>query len=152
MATLEKALAIAAQAHAGQQRKDGSPYVLHPLRMMMRLTTTAEMIVALLHDVVEDSDWTLEQLRQEGFAAEIIAALDLLTHRPQQSYQEYIDNIAANPLARKAKIVDLEDNMDLRQLPTLSEKAWQRSAKYHRCWLQLTAVDRESCPRGDDEH
>jgi (p)ppGpp synthase/HD superfamily hydrolase len=85
MTTLEDAISIAAQAHKGQKDKAGAPYLLHPLRMMLRMNSEAPMIAAVLHDVVEDSDWTLEQLREKGFSDEVLDAVECLTHRDGES-------------------------------------------------------------------
>jgi len=94
MSTLEKAIRIAAQAHEGQRDKAGAPYILHPLRVMMKMATEAEQITAVLHDVVEDTDWTMERLRQEGFLGEILAALDCLTRKNGEEYEKFIEPIA----------------------------------------------------------
>ncbi|GAB4408589.1 MAG: HD domain-containing protein [Anaerolineae bacterium] len=140
MSTLERAIAIAVQAHQGQTDKNGQPYILHPLRMMLRLKSEAEMIVAVLHDVVEDNPaWNFERLRQEGFAEEIITAVDHLTRRENETYEEFAARAGSHPLARQVKLADLEDNMDLKRLRTLTEKDKERLARYHRVWLELTA-------------
>src|SRR5215218_6858280 len=104
MATVEDAISLAAQAHKGQKDKAGAPYLLHPLRMMMRMTSEAAMMAAVLHDVVEDTGWTLEQLREEGFPDEVLRAVDCLTHRGGESYQEFVERVQTNPLARQVKI------------------------------------------------
>ncbi|MCK6626704.1 MAG: HD domain-containing protein [Anaerolineae bacterium] len=142
MSTLERAIAIALQAHQGQTDKNGQPYILHPLRMMLRLTSEAEMMVAVLHDVVEDNAaWSFERLRQEGFAEEIIAAVDHLTRRESETYEEFAARAGSHPLARTVKLADLEDNMDLKRLKALTEKDKERLARYHRVWLKLSAED-----------
>jgi (p)ppGpp synthase/HD superfamily hydrolase len=138
MATLGRAVAIAAEAHQSQTDKAGAPYILHPLRVMQRMDTEAEKIAAILHDVVEDSTWTIEQLRAEGFSEEILAAIDCLTKHEGESYDEFILRASSNPLARKVKLADLEDNLDLRRLGELTEKDLQRIQKYHRVWQSLT--------------
>jgi (p)ppGpp synthase/HD superfamily hydrolase len=129
--TLEHAIDIAVQAHRGQTRRNGEPYVLHPLRVMTACRTDKARIVAVLHDVVEDSDTTLQDLRDEGFDQDVLEALDLVTHEKGVPYDDYIDRIADNPLAREVKIADLEDNLDLTQLPKVSERDLKRTAKYH---------------------
>ncbi|NJN95255.1 MAG: HD domain-containing protein [Anaerolineales bacterium] len=140
MSTLERAIAIAVQAHQGQTDKNGQPYILHPLRMMLRLKSEAEMVVAVLHDVVEDNPaWNFERLRQEGFAEEIVTAVDHVTRRESESYEEFCERAGSHPLARRVKLADLEDNMDLKRLNTLTEKDKDRLARYHRAWLELTA-------------
>jgi (p)ppGpp synthase/HD superfamily hydrolase len=135
---LDKAILIAAQAHLGQKDKYGAPYILHPLRMMLRFKSEAEMIVAALHDVIEDNpDWTFERLRAEGFSAEIIEAVDHLTRREEESYEEFVDRAQQNPLARQVKVADLEDNMDLKRIKNLTEKDKERLARYHKAWLKI---------------
>jgi (p)ppGpp synthase/HD superfamily hydrolase len=138
MATLEKAIQIAAQAHAGQKDKFGAPYVLHPLRMMMRMESETAMMAAVLHDVVEDSDWTLERLRGEGFSEEVLQAVDCLTNRNGESYDEFIARVETNAIARQVKIADLEDNMNVKRIGEMSPKDLARIEKYHRAWRALT--------------
>ena len=117
MATLERAIAIAAEAHAGQRDKAGAPYILHPLRVMLRLGDPVDRIVAVLHDVVEDAPaWPLERLRAEGFSEEVLEAVERLTKRPGEDYEESIERAGAHPIARRVKVADLEDNMDLARL------------------------------------
>lgn len=132
MSTLERALVIAAEAHQGTTDKGGAPYILHPLRLMQQMTTTDERIVALLHDVVEDSPWTLDALRAEGFSEEIVAAVDGLTRREGETYEDFIARGASNPLARRVKLADIEDNMDLRRLGEIREKDLERLKRYQR--------------------
>lgn len=138
MATLERAILIAAQAHLGQRDKAGAPYILHPLRMMMRMESEAAMIAAALHDVVEDSDWTLEQLRGEGFSEKVLQAVDCLTRRDSESYDEFIARVRANAIARQVKIADLEDNMNVKRIGEMTTKDMARIEKYHRAWRILT--------------
>lgn len=136
-ATLEDAIALAVQAHRGQKDRAGAPYVLHPLRMMFRVETDAEKMVAVLHDVVEDSDWTLDELRAEGFPEEVVTAVDHLTRREGESYDDFVRRAAAHPVARRVKIADLEDNMDVRRTGTVTEKDTERLTRYHRAWRSL---------------
>jgi len=138
MATLEKAILIAAQAHLGQRDKAGAPYILHPLRMMMRMESEAAMIAAVLHDVVEDSDRTLEQLRGEGFSEEILQAVDCLTSRDGETYDEFIARVQTSAIARQVKIADLEDNMNVKRIGEITSKDLARIEKYHRAWRALT--------------
>lgn len=137
MTTLGKAIAIAAQAHQDQYDKAGAPYILHPLRMMLRMSSETEMIAAILHDVVEDTDWTLDKLRQAGFSEEVVQVVECLTHRDQETYDEFIARVRTNAIASTVKLADLEDNMDMRRLHTLTEKDAERLHKYHRAWLAL---------------
>lgn len=148
MATLAKAIAIAAQAHQAQLDKAGAPYILHPLRMMLRMSSETEMTAAILHDVVEDTAWTLDQLRQAGFSAEVVQAVECLTHRDQETYEEFIARVRTNAIARKVKLADLEDNMDMRRLSTVTEKDTQRLHKYHRAWIALRQVSYTLSPEG----
>ena len=110
---LERAIAIAAEAHAGQVDKAGAPYILHPIRVMLRLDSPEERIVAMLHDLVEDSSWTFDQLRTEGFSDTIIAALDAVTRRETESYEDFVRRAATNPIGRSVKRADLLENLDL---------------------------------------
>jgi len=139
IATIEDAISVAAQAHKGQRDKAGAPYLLHPLRMMLRMDSEAAMMAAVLHDVVEDTDWTLERLREAGFAEEVVEAVDCLTHREGESYEEFVVRVRANPIARQVKVADLEDNMNIRRIGRLAAKDLERLEKYHRAWRVLTS-------------
>lgn len=137
MADLQRALEIAVQAHKGQLQKDGLPYVLHPIKLMMSMNTDDEKIAAVLHDVIEDTPWSLEDLRNEGFSETLLDAIECLTHPKGLSYDDYIEQLSGNPLARQVKLADLQDNMDIRRIPDVVEKDLQRLAKYHRVWKML---------------
>ena len=141
-ATLEDAISIAAEAHRGQRDKAGAAYLLHPLRLMLRMDSEAAMMVAVLHDVVEDSDWTLERLRERGFSEEVVEAVACLTHRDGESYEEFVERLKPNPLARRVKIADLEDNMNVLRIGQLGPKDLQRLEKYHRAWRALREAER----------
>jgi (p)ppGpp synthase/HD superfamily hydrolase len=131
MSSLERAIAIAAEAHAGQQDKAGAPYVLHPLRMMLRLSSNDERIVAVLHDVCEDCPgWTFDRLRAEGFSEPILAALDSVTKRDGETYEDFVRRAAANPIGRAVKLADLQDNCDLSRISKPAERDFQRIEKY----------------------
>lgn len=132
MSTLERAIAIAAEAHAGQVDKAGAPYILHPLRVMLRLTGIEERTAAVLHDVVEDTDWTLERLRAEGFSDAVLTALEAVTHRDGEAYEDFIRRAAADPIGRRVKMADLEDNLDLTRLDRVTARDEVRAAKYRR--------------------
>ena len=138
MATVEDAVSIAARAHRGQKDKAGAPYLLHPLRMMLRMDTEAAMMAAVLHDVVEDTEWTLERLREAGFSDEVLEAVDCLTHREGESYEQFVERVRTNPIARQVKIADLEDNMNVRRINQLGPRDLERLEKYHRAWRVLT--------------
>jgi len=132
MSTLEHAITIAAGAHAGQVDKAGAPYILHPLRLMLQMTTTDERIVAVLHDVVEDSEWTFEGLLQEGFSRAIVDAVESVTRRGDETYEAFVLRAAENPLGRRVKLADLRDNCDLSRIAEPSEEDHRRVAKYKR--------------------
>jgi (p)ppGpp synthase/HD superfamily hydrolase len=138
MSTLEKAISIAALAHAGQRDKAGAPYILHPLRVMLKMTTDQARIVAVLHDLIEDTDWTIERLVQEGFDPAIRAAVDCLTKREGEGYEAFIQRVQLNPLAVKVKIADLEDNMDGSRLKEVTEADEKRLVKYRNALQELT--------------
>jgi len=139
MADIEEAIRIAVEAHRGQKDKAGAPYILHPLRMMFRMQTDAERMAAVLHDVVEDTPWTLDQLRARGFAEEVVAAVDHLTRREGESYEEFAERAGRHPVARRVKIADLEDNMDIRRTGEVTDKDTERLNRYLRAWRRLTA-------------
>lgn len=141
MANLARAIAIAAQAHQTQKDKSGEPYILHPIRVMLRLHSEVDMTVAILHDVVEDTDWTIEQLRAEGFAEEVLQAVECLTHRKNETYDKFLARIESNAIARRVKLADLEDNMDVRRLNALTEKDLKRLQRYHPAWVKLNQND-----------
>jgi (p)ppGpp synthase/HD superfamily hydrolase len=113
MASIEKALQIAARAHEGQKDKDGQPYILHPLRVMNAVEGEAEKVVAILHDVIEDTSVTAEDLRREGFDETVLAALDCVTHREGECYADYVVRSNGDQIARRVKLADLEDNARL---------------------------------------
>jgi (p)ppGpp synthase/HD superfamily hydrolase len=130
MATLERAIAIAAEAHAGQVDKAGQPYILHPLRVMLRVASDHERMAAVLHDVVEDTGVSLPQLAAEGFAPQVVAAVEALTKRPGESRVDAAQRAAADPIARKVKLADNAENMDLTRIPHPSERDYARVEEY----------------------
>jgi (p)ppGpp synthase/HD superfamily hydrolase len=113
MATIEKALQIAAKAHEGQKDKAGKPYILHPLRAMMSVEGEDAQIVAVLHDVIEDTPVTADDLRQAGFSEKIVTAMLCVTHRKDEPYADYVVRCKGNEVARRVKLADLEDNSRL---------------------------------------
>ncbi len=137
MANLQRALEIAVESHKNQKQKDGTPYALHPIRLSMSLESEEQKIVALLHDVVEDTDWTFEDLVREGFSESVIEALRLLTHTDGSLYEDYIERLASNSLAKAVKKADLADNMDFKRIPEPTERDFARLQKYHRAWRRL---------------
>ena len=141
MSTLERAIEIATEAHRGQFDKAGNDYIGHPLRVMTEGKTTEEKIVGVLHDVVEDTDWTFERLAAEGFSGEIIEALRCVTKLSEnEPYDKFIARVKENPLAVAVKLNDLSDNMDIRRLPYISDKDVKRLKKYLKAYKQLTGT------------
>jgi (p)ppGpp synthase/HD superfamily hydrolase len=139
---LNKAMSIAVKAHEGQVDKAGEPYILHPLRVMLSMKTENEKIVAILHDVVEDSPFlNLSSLRQEGFSEEVIEALSYLTRNYTSSYSDYINRIKLNKLATKVKIADLQDNSNLSRLKKITDKDRRRFDKYQKAIITLTTIE-----------
>lgn len=136
-ATLEDAILLAAQAHHGQRDKNGQPYILHPLRVMFRLESETEKIVGVLHDVVEDTKYTRDDLRKMGYSETILQALDGVTKREGESYADFVLRAKANPVARKVKLADLEDNMDVRRLSSVTPKDMERLSRYRKAWSVL---------------
>jgi len=139
MPNLEDAIALAVQAHKGQVDKTGAPYILHPLRVMFRLESEAERMAAVLHDVVEDTDIGLEMLAAVGYPPEVVEAVNCLTRREQETYEAFVERLAGNPLARRVKLADLEDNMDVRRLAAVTPKDAERLARYRAAWERLRA-------------
>lgn len=138
MPTLEDAIALAVKVHRGQVDKYGRPYILHPLRVMFGLEGEVAQIVGVLHDVIEDSDVTFEDLRQMGYSEEVIEALDGVTRRHSESYEVFVERSLQHPLSRRVKQADLEDNMDLRRLDSeLTERDFERLKRYRRAWQKI---------------
>jgi guanosine-3',5'-bis(diphosphate) 3'-pyrophosphohydrolase len=143
MATLERAIELAARAHAGQRDKGGQPYILHPLRVMMSMTRDAERIAAVLHDIVEDTPITFDDLVAEGFADEVVAAIRALTKFEGETREQAARRIVRDPIARAVKLADIADNMDLSRIPVPSERDHARLREY--------AVARDILLAGPDE-
>lgn len=140
-AEIDLALSIAVRVHADQRDKGGAPYVLHPLRVMLAVGTEdpERAIIGVLHDVVEDGDYTIADLSAAGFSARVTEALALLTRKRGEPYMEYVARLAKNPDARAVKLADLADNLNESRLPgPLTDRDRQRLAKYRRAlaWLQ----------------
>ncbi len=127
---LEKALVIATKAHEGQKDKAGSPYILHPIRVSNRCLTDEEKIVALLHDVIEDTNVSASDLLASGFPRNIVEAVLSVTRNEGESYEDFVIRSKQNPIGRQVKIHDLEDNMDITRLRQLTEKDLKRLNKY----------------------
>lgn len=127
---LEKAVQIAVEAHAGQKDKSGKPYIFHPLRVMHTVETFEAKIIAVLHDVVEDTTVTFDDLLEKGIPKHLVITLRLITHDKKTSYEDYIAQLAENPLAARVKIADLKDNMNLSRLSELSDEDIERVKRY----------------------
>jgi hypothetical protein len=152
--SLECAIAIALAAHAGQKDKAGAPYILHPLRVMLRQASEAARIAAVLHDVVEDGDgWTLQRLRAEGFSEVVVSAVDAVTKRPEEEgedldcYLAFVRRAAAHPIGRLVKRADLEDNCDLSRIARPTERDLRRIEKYRRALDLLDSLESEDPAR-----
>lgn len=128
----KKAMKIAFEAHKDQTDKSGIPYIYHPIHLAEQMNDEQTTCVALLHDVVEDTDITLSDLRSEGFPEPILEALRLMTHDKTVPYMDYVRKIKANPIARKVKLADLKHNSDLSRLDVVDEKARERAEKYRK--------------------
>ena len=138
MSTLARAIEIARSAHNGQKDKSGKDYIWHPLRVMKRGQTETEKICGVLHDVVEDSDWTFEKLEAEGFSKEVIDVLRCVTKTGEnENYDDFINRIAPNPVAVQVKINDLLDNMDITRFKELNEWDLKRLNKYLKAYWRL---------------
>ena len=153
MSTLERAITIATEAHKGQFDKSGKDYIGHPLRVMEMGKTEEEKIVGVLHDVIEDTEWTFDKLAEEGFSQEVISALRCVTKLSEnENYDDFIDRVKKNPLAVAVKINDLTDNMDIRRLPYLSDKDVKRLKKYLKAYKRLTGEPVYSVYAARQEH
>lgn len=124
------AMKICFMVHQNQVDKNGMPYIFHPVHLAEQMTTEDEICTALLHDVVEDSDYTIEDLKKAGFNDVILEALRLLTHDKNVPYMEYIAGLKDNPLAKTIKLADLKHNSDLNRLDKITEKDLKRVEKY----------------------
>ena len=141
MSLIEKSLHIALQAHAGQIDKAGKPYILHPLRIMTKMATEEEMSVALLHDVIEDTEYTLESLLDAGIPLTVVDAVQCLTKMYGEDYEQFIQRVLTNELAVKVKMADIEDNLNVLRLKTLGDGDLERVKKYHAAWNMLDKYD-----------
>lgn len=136
---VERAILLATEAHRGQVDKAGKPYILHPLRVMLSLDDPAHQIAAVLHDTVEDCGLELALIRHR-FGGDIAEAVDALTKREGETYEDFIVRCGRNEIARVVKLADLTDNMDLSRLPEVTAKDRQRLEKYKRAYSSLRAL------------
>ncbi|WP_029904381.1 GTP pyrophosphokinase [Prevotella sp. 10(H)] len=133
----EKAIRIAIDAHSGQTDKSGNPYIFHPFRVMDNVNTIEEKIVAALHDVIEDTHVTADDLRNGGIPEYLVKEIEVLTHAPDMEYSCYIELIAGHRIASAVKLADLRDNMDITRLKEITDKDIERLRKYHKSYLFL---------------
>jgi hypothetical protein len=145
MSTLNRAIEIANKAHEGATDKNGASYINHVTRVMNMGQTDNEKIVGVLHDVIEDTNWTFEDLEKEGFSKEVIDALKCVTKTSEdEDYSEFIDRVKINPLAVKVKLNDLRDNLDVKRMPEVLEKDLKRLNKYLSAYNELlNSIDHE---------
>ena len=144
MPTLEDAIILAANAHKGQKDRNDEPYIMHPVRVMAQLWGHDERMVAILHDVVEDTPVTLDDLRKAGYPDRIVEAVDAISRRKDagESFSQYIQRVRKNPLATKVKIADLNDNANLDRLPKVEAFDLKRLDRYNRALQYL--LDRQN--------
>ena len=128
----KKALKLCFEAHKNQVDKSGMPYVFHPFHVAEQMTDEATTIVALLHDVVEDTDYTLEDLAAEGFGKDILEAVALMTHDDDVPYLDYVAKLKDNPIARAVKLADLAHNSDLSRIGEIDDETRERLEKYQK--------------------
>jgi (p)ppGpp synthase/HD superfamily hydrolase len=140
MSTIEKAISLAIEAHKGQFDKAGDPYILHPLRVMFQMETREEMVVAVLHDVLEDTPITSNQLKEMGFSERVLEALDSVTKKAGETYEDFIRRAALHPVGKKIKLADLRDNMDITRLARITDKDFERLKKYHKAFNILKSL------------
>ncbi len=140
MSTLERAITIAAQAHQGQTDKAHEPYILHPIRVMLRLSTPDERMAAVLHDVLEDTDWSRTDLEREGFSRAVLDAVEALTRRSDETYEDFLHRVSLNPIALRVKLADLEDNLDASRIAQPTDRDVRRMEKYRAARTLLESV------------
>ena len=138
---LEKSIHLAVNAHLGQVDKAGMPYIFHPMRVMQNCVGLEEKIVAILHDILEDTNTTIQQLEESGLPANIIEAIVTITKIDSESYHEFIKRVSNNKLATSVKKQDLLDNMDLTRLECIDDVAQVRYTKYEEAFTFLSAVE-----------
>ena len=137
---IEKALKLILTHHEGQTDRAGKPYVLHPITVMTYVETDVEKVVALLHDIVEDTDVTLDHVR-EIFGDTVAEAVGLLTHLEGDTYTQYVEKLAYHPIARKVKMADMKHNMDISRIPYPKQKDFDRVRKYEKKLRYLITID-----------
>lgn len=140
MPTFEDAIILAARAYRGRVDKEGQPKIFHHIRVMLRFNNANERIVAILHDLIKANGFVLDHLRTTGYSEQILQALDCLTRRKNESYEQFVERVKENPIARKVKIADLEDNVDLKRHSrhsVFTEENLRLMRKYQNVLLQF---------------
>ncbi len=139
--TLEKAISLAVDGHRGKEDKAGSPYILHPLRVMFKMDTEDKMVAAVMHDLIEDTETSLDDLREYGFSTGIIEAIDSVTRRDGEGYEEFIDRAGLHPMGADIKLADLQDNMDMSRIGFIGDRDINRLKKYHRAMARIKELE-----------
>lgn len=134
---LQKAIEIATEAHKNQRDRAGKPYIGHISRVMQAGETQEERIAGILHDIVEDTSWSFEDLLNIGIPIDIVDAIRCLTKMENEPYDQFIERVKTNPIAIAVKLNDLHDNMDMTRLPEITDKDIERLLKYHRAYREL---------------
>jgi len=141
--TLKDAIALAERAHKGQVDKAGKPYIGHLKRVMKALESEVKKTVGVLHDRLEDTDFTSADLKASGYSDEIVEALVCMTKREGEPYDQFIDRVKTNPIARRVKIADLRDNMNLERISSPTQKDRERVDKYRAALGRLKGLEKE---------
>lgn len=141
MSDLNTALNIAVKVHGDQHDLYGQPYLCHPLRVAKKMNSEEEKIIAILHDVIEDSNMTTKDLIHAGFSKTIVQAVDDLSRRSSESYEQYIERLSGNHTAIVVKLADLEDNMDITRIKHIGEKETKRLNRYLTAWQKLKLLE-----------
>jgi len=142
---LEEAIELALKAHWGQAQRNGAPYILHSLYVMQQVKGEVRQTAAVLHDVLEDSSMTLDDLRAEGFSEQVVSLVDALSRRAEETYEQYIHRLAKSPAAIPIKLADLRHNMDALRLVDFTEEDGLRFKRYHKAYRQLERQYTEFC-------
>ncbi len=135
---LQKAIALATNAHRGQTRFNGEPYILHPMRVMLKMKSAEMMVIAVLHDVIEDTNIMMDGLISMGLHAGMVDTLECLTRRKSEPYSDYISRVAGSEFATMVKLADLEDNLAILDLPEIALRDIKRIEKHYTAYKFLT--------------
>ncbi|MCF7915957.1 MAG: HD domain-containing protein [Spirochaetaceae bacterium] len=142
---LEEAIELALEAHRGHTQRNGAPYILHSLYVMQQVNGEVRQTAAVVHDVLEDSPLTLDDLRSEGFCEQVVSLVDALSRRAEETYEQYIQRLAKNPSAIPIKLADLRHNMDALRLVDFTPDDGLRFQRYHKAYRQLERRYTEFC-------